>query len=73
MVLNQTLFLAERILQVLGDSSQSLESQLAATEIAVRLLKGEPYGSLAWVNSVGESSEDANQTQNKNNTAAKPC
>lgn len=73
MTLNQTLFLAEKILQVLQDSNQTLESQIAAVKIVGELLKAEPYGSLAWVNSEGESSEDANHTQNTNNTAAKPC
>jgi hypothetical protein len=47
--MNQTLFLAEKILQVLQDSNQSLESQLAAIEIVGKLLKAEPYGSLAWI------------------------
>jgi hypothetical protein len=45
--MNQTLFLAEKILGVLQDSNQTLESQLAASEIVVKLLKAEPYGSLA--------------------------
>jgi hypothetical protein len=57
--LNQTLFLAEKILQVLGDSNQTLESRLAASEIVVKLLKAEPYGSLALLNSE-EYSEAAN-------------
>jgi hypothetical protein len=70
-VQNQTLFLAEKILVVLGESNQPIESQLAATEIVVRLLKGEPYGSLAWVNrSPVESTEASNQSHDRHSTLA---
>ena len=51
--MNRTLFLAEEILRVLQDSNQTLESQIAASEIAVKLLKAEPYGSLAQVSHDG--------------------
>lgn len=57
---NQTLALAEKILTVLGESNQTLESQLAAGEIVIKLLKAEPYGSLAQVSSA-HGSEVASQ------------
>jgi hypothetical protein len=66
--INETLFLAEKILVVLGESNQTLESQLAASEIVVKLLKAEPYGSLAQVRSAVESIEGASQTPHKRNT-----
>jgi hypothetical protein len=45
--MNQTLFLAEKILMVLDESNQTLQSQIAATEIVMKLFNAEPYGSLA--------------------------
>ena len=58
--MNETLFLAQKILVVLSESNQTLESRVAASEIAVKLLKAEPYGSLAQVNPA-RGSEAANQ------------
>lgn len=57
--MNGTLFLAEKILVVLGESNQSLEGQLAAAEIVVKLFKAEPYGSLVKLNHEAEESIEA--------------
>lgn len=63
MALNQSLSLVAKILEVLRDSNQPLESRLVASEIVVKLLKAEPYGSLAEISSVSEGySEVANQS-----------
>ena len=66
--MNGTLFLAEQILVVLGESNQTLESQLAASEIVVGLLKAEPYGTLAHVAISGGQTSDA-----PNRSHSKPC
>lgn len=64
--MNETLFLAEKILAVLSESNQTLESQRAATEIVVMLFKAEPYGSLAHLSSE-QCSEVANQSRRMQN------
>jgi len=45
--MNQTLFLAEKILTVLNESSDTLESQRKATEIAAKVLQPERRGALS--------------------------
>ena len=62
--MNPTLFLAEKILVVLGESNQSLESQLAASEIVVRLIKAEPYGILARETMTDENNDAPNHSRN---------
>lgn len=67
-MVNQTLCLAEKILEVLESSNQTLESRLAASEIVVKLLKAEPYGSLALLSSE-QYSEAASPFLHRNNTS----
>jgi hypothetical protein len=58
--MNQSLFLAAKILDVLAGSGQSFEGQLVATKIVCEILRAEPYGSLDRVNpDLAESSEAA--------------
>jgi hypothetical protein len=57
--MNETLLLAEKILAVLDESNQTLESRLAATEIVVKLLTAAPYGSLAQISRGAKHTEAA--------------
>ena len=67
--MNETLILAQRILQVLSESGLTYESQLAANKIVTKLLVGAPYGVLAQtIPERAESSEDANRFLRTDNT-----
>lgn len=66
--MNQTLVLAEKILKVLQESNQTVESQLTASEIVVNLFKADPYGSLAQISFSGESIVSASPFPRTNST-----
>jgi hypothetical protein len=61
--LNETLILANRLLETLEGSGLAFESQLAASEIVTKLLLAAPYGSLALIN---PSLEGASEVSNHN-------
>lgn len=64
--MNLTLNLAEKLLVVLQGSNQTLESQIAASEIVTQILKAEPYGTLARISrGEAQSSEVASHFPNK--------
>ena len=65
--MNETLFLAEKILVVLSESGQALESKCAAIEIVRTLQRAEPYGTLALLNEA-VSSDAPTRTHSKPRT-----
>jgi hypothetical protein len=62
--MNETLELAQSILQLLSESNQSLEGKLAAIEIVRTLQRADPYGLLALPSlALMKSSEDSSQSR----------